>query len=378
MGTDGEATGEAAATRTLLAVGSWRRDRKTELAVAAGEAGLDIAVVASARAALEWLKTGSAHAMLVAEASDGAERACLDARADVRLAQLPVLLLHQELGELAFAEAFCWGADDALRIGALRALVGRLRALPRAAATASDGAGRGMALLADPDRDRRIVQARTLRRAGFEISFAGSARDTRERAADPALSLVVASSQLGEPVRGLLEAARAAGGTAAWIVTCPPRDLGNERTALEGVERAAATDAFAPPENVLFLANELARGAGRDQRGSARLLYGTVVAFRGAGRDADDTGYTYNVSAGGLYVRTLLPPEDDVVWLEVTPPRSDRRVRIEGRVAWRRRFGPSEAATVPPGFGVQITDGTSRDLEAWRAGYAAFSAALGV
>ena len=50
-----------------------------------------------------------------------------------------------------------------------------------------------------------------------------------------------------------------------------------------------------------------------------------VHRFGFAGRDADDRGFSYNLSLGGLYVRTLSPPEDDIVWVELRPPRSERR-----------------------------------------------------
>jgi hypothetical protein len=52
-------------------------------------------------------------------------------------------------------------------------------------------------------------------------------------------------------------------------------------------------------------------------------------------------------------------------------------VRLEGRVVWRRKFGPSSAATVPPGFGVALSDAAKRDLEAWQQGYAAFASVFG-
>jgi Tfp pilus assembly protein PilZ len=107
-------------------------------------------------------------------------------------------------------------------------------------------------------------------------------------------------------------------------------------------------------------------------------LYGTKVAFRGEGRDVDDFGFSYNVSEGGLYVRTLAPPTEDQVWVELRPPRADRRVRLEGQVVWRRGFGPSGNATVPPGFGVRITDGTRRNMQAWIDGYKGFAAAMGL
>jgi hypothetical protein len=138
----------------------------------------------------------------------------------------------------------------------------------------------------------------------------------------------------------------------------------------------SVVDGFAAPENVLFASNEL-RAGGPNNRKSARLLHGTTVAFRGAGRERDDLGFTYNVSSGGLYVRTLAPPDDDETWVELRPPRTDRLVRLVVKIAWRRRFNHNENATVPPGFGAQILDGARADVDAWIAGCEAMSAALG-
>ena len=102
----------------------------------------------------------------------------------------------------------------------------------------------------------------------------------------------------------------------------------------------------------------------RELRASSRVLYGTTVLFRVAGGEDDEIGYTFNISAGGAYVRTLAPPpRSSDVWLELRPPRSHRRVRLEARVVWTRAFGPNDSATVPPGFGVQLTGGSTADLE---------------
>jgi hypothetical protein len=152
--------------------------------------------------------------------------------------------------------------------------------------------------------------------------------------------------------------------------------LRSVREALENLTGVAVVDGFAAPENVLFASNELSAG-GINNRKSARLLYGTTVAFRGAGRERDDLGFTYNVSSGGLYVRTMAPPDDDETWVELRAPRSDRLVRLVVKVAWRRRFNHNENATVPPGFGAQIIDGARADVAAWNAGYEALLAALG-
>jgi hypothetical protein len=143
------------------------------------------------------------------------------------------------------------------------------------------------------------------------------------------------------------------------------------------VKGVTITDGFAAPENVLFAANELLLGDRTSGRTSARVAHGTAVSFRGAGREHDEQGFTYNVSEKGLYVRTLSAPEDEEAWLELWPPRLDRRVRLVGRVAWRRPFGYNEMATVPPGFGVEIVDGAKRDLALWADGYARLLDAVG-
>jgi hypothetical protein len=151
----------------------------------------------------------------------------------------------------------------------------------------------------------------------------------------------------------------------------------SERAAIAGVAGVTITDGFAAPENVLFAANELLTGDRSSGRASARVAHGTAVSFRGAGREQDEQGFTYNVSAKGVYVRTMAPPEDDEAWLELWPPRLDRRVRLVGRVAWRRPFGYNETATVPPGFGVEIVDGAKKDLALWADGYARLLEAVG-
>lgn len=362
--------------RPLLALGDFRRDERTALSVAATEAAFEADFVGSIQQAKGWIAEHEPRALIVEASSAQAEGLCVETRAQKRLAQVPIVSVSRELDDLSFAEVFSWGGDDAIEIADPRSLVTRLRSMPADLPALPDGT-RGTALVADADRARRIVLGRVLRNAGYDIEFAASPDEVIRLSTEHWPSLVVASSELSEAPGDLLERARREGCAATWIVSCPPRRISAHRRAVEGMGNATVTDGYAPPENVVFLANELSRGGAGDKRASRRLLFGTTVAFRGAGRDRDDHGYSYNISEGGLYVRTLAPPEDDVVWLELTPPRSERRVRLEGQVVWRRPFGPSGQATVPPGFGVKITDGARVELDAWRDGYRAFSATLG-
>lgn len=295
---------------------------------------------------------------------------CLAVRSQARWAMIPVLWVRHDLDDLAFGDAFGAGGDDVVSSRNAVGLVRRLRILPEPVGH-DETKGRGVALLGDADDTRRVVLARLLRNAGFAVSFAVTTSDVDERVRSETPRLVVVARDLpGGDALASLARWRKEGGTAPWVVATAPKDLREASEALRGVEGAWVWDAYAPPENVLYAANEALRGSFAEQRQSPRLLYGTSVGFRVAGRDRDDEGFMYNVSGEGLFIRTLAPPvTGDDVWLEFVPPRSDRRVRLEASVVWRRVFGQGQEATVPPGFGVRITDGSKADRKRYREGY---------
>lgn len=360
-------------SRALLALGKFRREERAALAVAAEQAAFQLHAVDSSDEASDWLSSHDAHAALLE--SEHSETLAVEARSSARHVRLPMMALSRDVSDLAFNDAFSWGADDVLPFGEIRPLLTRLRNLPREQAEPPK-TGRGNALVAEADRTRRTVVARVLRNAGYAVQFAVTPEDAASFAEHPELTLAVVNAELMPSLRPVVESARAAGSAAHFILCCAPRDLRTVREGLDDLPGVAAVDGFAAPENVLFASNEL-RAGGPNNRKSARLLYGTTVAFRGAGRERDDLGFTYNVSSGGLYVRTLAPPDDDETWIELRPPRCDRLVRLVVKIAWRRRFNHNENATVPPGFGAQILDGARADLQAWNDGYQVMSAALG-
>jgi DNA-binding response OmpR family regulator len=360
-------------SRALLALGRFRREERAALAVAAEQAAFELHAVETSDEASDWLSNHDAHGALLE--SEQSESLAVEARSSARHVRLPMLALARNVSDLAFNDAFSWGADDVLPFGDIRPLLTRLRNLPREAAEAPK-TGRGSALIAEADRTRRTVVARVLRNAGYTVTFAVSSEDAATFATRPDLTLAVVNAELMPNARPIVERARDAGSNANFILCCAPRDLRAAREGLANLTGIAAVDGFAAPENVLFASNELRAGAVNNRK-TPRLLYGTTVAFRGAGRERDDLGFTYNVSSGGLYVRTLAPPDEDETWIELRPPRSDRLVRLVVKIAWRRRFNHNENATVPPGFGAQIIDGARADLEAWNTGNAAMRAALG-
>jgi DNA-binding response OmpR family regulator len=360
-------------TREMLAFGRFRREERMALSVAAEQAAFTLHAEESPEDAGRWLESHDAMAMLLD--TEASEALAVQTRSSARHARLPILALARDLTDLSFSDAFSWGADDVLPLSSTRPLLTRLRTLPREAGTLP-ASTRGTALIAESDKTRRTVVGRVLRNAGYAVMFAVTKEDAAQFAQQENIALAVLNAELADDYAATIELSRRAGSKANFIVCANPRDLQTIRAALDGTIGVGVIDAFAPPENVLFASNDLKGGAVNNRR-SARILYGTTVAFRGAGREKDDYGFSYNISEGGLYVRTLAPPEDDEVWIEMAPPRSERRVRLVGKIAWRRRFNHNENATVPPGFGLSIVDGAKADLETWHDAYRTISAALG-
>jgi DNA-binding response OmpR family regulator/Tfp pilus assembly protein PilZ len=339
---------------------------------------MEVAVETTAADAARWLASNHPAAIALDVRAGAGGDVLTGLRYDPGLANVPILALADRVSDLHFEEVFGWGGDDVTVATDDEALARRLRTLALAGEIPTSKP-HGTAVVADADRRWRVLTARALRNAGWSVSFAADAGAAIEESRRDGVELVVSTAALG-PTNGaetLVAEARAAGVKVPWVVAAPPKEMPRLRGATRTVSAVAVYDSFGPTENVLFVANELLRKGGSNARKSARLLYGTAVEFRAAGSSEHEVGYSYNLSAGGLYVRTLAPlARGAEVWLELAPPRSDRRVRLEAKVVWTRGFGPNDSATIPPGFGVQITGGSVGDLERYARGYQTFAAEL--
>lgn len=357
--------------RQLLALGGFSHPERNRITTIGQESAFEVHFESDPHLAAGWLDQHEAQALLLDGESTEAELFAIERRAEARHATLPLLSLTKVVTDLCFVEAFSWGADDVVARQDSAPLRSRLRHLPKEPLSLPEN-NRGTVLVAEADRSRRILIGRVLRNAGYSVTFAAETTDLINYANSKPLDVIIASTALADSPHEVIAGARGAGSQALIVLTCPPREIKRQRAAIADLWGVTITDAFAPAENVLFVSNELGRPRGIDQRSSVRNLYGTTVAFRGVGREADDYGFTYNVSEGGMYVRTLAAPDEEIVWLELCPPRGDRRVRLVGKIAWRRGLAQGQYATVPPGFGIEIVDGARMDIAAWRAGCQAF------
>jgi hypothetical protein len=349
------------ADRRVIALGNLVGELKTSLETATASAGIELVLTREPAKALIELERASGVAVLVDMATLGAEQFCKRARGTERLRGVPIIGMTRTPSELGFARVFAWGADDLVPLGATPALERRLKAL--IAADPSEHTNFGQAVVAEGTTQRRALLGRVLVHAGYDVKFAVDRGSVELYASQAETRIVVISATLGDP-RKLIESAGRAGGLATWIVTAEARSVARLASSLAGLDRVVVTSTAGSPEDILFLANEIVFGKGNRPR-EWRALYGTAVAFRPLGATTDDYGFTYDVSPGGLYVRSLLPCESEDVEVELRPPERDERVRLLGKVVRRFAFGSGSVASAPPGFGVKVTGPASPALTLW-------------
>lgn len=355
---------------TLLVLAQLSADEERVLAAIAATSKLELVTCSKVESAIGWLDSRRPRVLVFKADLVGAERFCQTVRSKPELATTPLIALVSDLSDPFIEKLYAMGVDDAIPDRFGPGFVTRLRRLPDRIAQPPR---RGIAVVAEPDRDRCNVVGRVLGNAGYQVKNALDAMSLAYYVQQHKPRLVVSSVEIGPP-RELIREARRRGYAAPWIVTARRRDLPRYAEALGGLERVSVVAATSWPEVVLYAANELTRAEEEPARSEKRHLYATTVLFRSAGDESDELGFSYNVSPRGIFVRTLAPPEGENVWLELRPPKSRQRVRLEGRVTWRRPYVPTAAVTGPPGFGVEISGGLSGGVAQWVEQVRAFSA----
>jgi len=344
----------------IVVLGSLPSDAIGAIGEAAAELDAPIRIVARASELRSALARTGARVVIVDGSADAARDACDAIRGDATTERTALLAMTRARTDVAFLEMYQWGADDLVDVDA-RALARRLRAIGAVARSPSTTSA-PYVVVAGLDPRWRALAARALSNAGIDTRLANDGHEALVRS-EGAAFVFAADDLEASGVASAVTAARLAGSKVPWVIAAPPKRFAEIQASVSHLDGIACIDAFTPAENVVFLGNEIARAVPTNKRAEPRMMFGTTVAFRVAGRDADEIGFSYNVSSAGMYVRTLAPADaGEEVWLDVRPPRCDRRVRLLGKVAWKRGFGPADTATSPPGFGVRIESGLGDDL----------------
>jgi CheY-like chemotaxis protein len=205
-------------------------------------------------------------------------------RGESALFAVPVVGTVSRVADDVYNGAHALGADDVVLSTDLGGMTRRLANLIAFDPSVRPRVTEGSAIVAHSDTVRRRVIGRILRQAGFSLSFAENVDGLgRLLRAEPA-SLMVASEHL--PPDGplpLLRSLRAESIDVPAGVLAERAASSELRRAADAVSATAIGSDLAPPDHLLFLANELMRPGVKDLRASERILFGALCGFRRAG-----------------------------------------------------------------------------------------------
>lgn len=353
----------------LVAVAPISSRDVTSLGEAAVAAGLTLVVASSHDELSARLGVRPPRAVVFEAGHPDARKLCGAVRGNPMTSSVALFALS-DAPATVFASALAWGASEVVERASLAELRRSLRMLHGVPLTIAKPKGR--AVIAHRNDEARSVIASALASAGFAVELVADGPALRRAIASSAPALIVCGAESSvDPFVDELAHVRAGGSLVPWILSLPRPAIRGARALLESLPYVAVHDASTPPDGVLFLANEISNGGYADARVTARVLHAAPIRIRGGGLEL--ASYTYNVSEGGLFARTLMPLTIGLeVELELDAPLTAHTVRLDAKVTWQRPFGPLGGAVSPPGVGFALTGDTTPD----RAVYAAACASL--
>ncbi len=340
--------------------------------------GVEPVVVDTPNEALQAARDDAGALVVDAESTSLGDAAAL-VRGSEGTENLPLLVVVRDPLREPLERSFRLGIDDYLVESAIHQLCDRAVALSKGDPWTGVRAPAGRIVLADEDRGRRQLVARILRGWGFDLAFATNFDELAEQLRkDPVPRVVLAACDL--PPDGALGALPKLRGVRPgvelpWVLLADAQRLPEVQDVARAYGPASVFDRSGPPENIIFLVNDLLQARAVDARRSARLLHGGPVSFWTDGSPETFWAYAYNINRTGLYVRTLVPPPLGTllhVWFR--PPFGEGLVAADAQVMWRKEYGSKSGPLYPPGIGIQFARVPIADAGALAAGYEALLA----
>jgi uncharacterized protein (TIGR02266 family) len=328
------------------------------------DAGFEPVIASSAREAIGSLATLqplAAFIDLYMPDSPGDE-CCKIIKSNEELADVPIVLMTAANAEAEVQRAFLAGADDFLpkpvRAYQLAAKLKAVREGLRRPKQERDAPVKRV-LLADHDGFFRALVGNLLERAGYEVIQAETALSALRTMLQgrPKLDLCILNITMpGFDGLELLRKIRAAPELAKLpiFVTTESKDQVNIREELYtlGIRYLIQKSALNLEDVLRRVNQQLFRG--RESRTLKRARFYRVCDFRYSGDGDWLSGFIYNLSAGGVALRTLtaLPTGTAAdIRFNLTP---QTKCETRATVAWANEFNPQDTASFPYGMGLQF------------------------
>lgn len=294
--------------------------------------------------------------------ANGAKRFLGWMRDQLRFLHVAALVVVDWPSEEEYARALALGADDVVLDSDIAGTVRRCAMLIQRGPVHDrpPAAPNGLCVVQHPDQARRAATGRALRQAGFDVMFATKVAEVLEqvRQAKPAM-VILAEQTVWQEADDAVKRVRAnaASPSLPCVICVSDTDARQLRGSATAIPNIALMQDGASPTDALFLVNRLLMSSSPSNlRASPRTLHQALCSFRTSAKDAElQHGVTYNVSRGGVYVRTLDPPASgERVTVKLRPPGRAGTMELVGRVAWVARPVLGATVAAPPGFGVEL------------------------
>lgn len=303
------------------------------------------------------------------------DEACRALREEPRTREVPVVMLTAADSAAEVMQSWRAGADDFLpkpiRLAQLRSKVQAVRAGKGGVPTRLNQAL--SLLLVDDSRFFRSLLGGGLEHSGFKLLYASSGQEAleqldrnRERVAAALVDLVMPGLSGVELLRALRAHPRFLDRP---LILLTAREAHPEWT-LE-VKKLGATvlsKKALPVEALIAEIRNMFAPESAQLRAAERVPFYSVVHYRPTGQPEGDwqSGFAYNVSTGGIFVRTLsaLPPGTRLELQVKFGVRAGAGTR--GEVVWANGYGPRSSFSAPIGMGIRLLELSAEDEAAVR------------
>jgi len=285
------------------------------------------------------------------------------------LSRIPVIIFTSADSSPEVMRSWRAGADDFLPKPVQRPqLRAKLEALSRAGAAEevvsvlSRPGEHHRLLFVDDSRFFRTVLGGALEHSGFQLIYARSGAEALELAEAHAAQIDAVLSDLNMPGMDGLEFASALRQKPGWekkpILVMSATEISPER-----VQAAEALTGSKLLEKRLFpveaIVSRVSTAVGPKVevlRAAERVPFFSVVEFRAAGTTDFLTGFSYDVSPGGIFVRSLTPlPAGTAVEMRVKITARTPVPSCFGTVMWANQYRLRTSFSYPVGMGIHFT-----------------------
>lgn len=298
---------------------------------------------------------------------------CQKLKAQPTTAGTPIIILTAADSPHEVMRSWRAGADDFLpKPVRLRQLASKLEAVSRAAAVEPTvRAGGPRVMLADDSRFFASLLGASLENCGLQVLYARSGTEALELFEKNASEIDLVITDLvmpGADGLAVARAVRAKAGTSKpiWILSGSTTGRpANDDQILEVTGRPALDKRVLPIEVIVSRVTASLRLENAELRAAERVPFFSVVEFKPAESADWLSGFSYDVSTGGIFVRSMTPPS----------PGTELQLRVKftfrtsapsstGKVVWSNAYRARRVFSYPVGMGIRFTVLSSEDTEA--------------